>query len=538
MTMVNVWSELNTMEIQFQTHSDAYKCSICSNKFTSPIQLTVHCIVSHGLLPCMHCLKLFGTEYLLNEHQRQQHDQRTYNCSECQDSFTDEKDLCFHMTRKHFKKQCPLCTATIFYDDFETHLTALHKITNTTAAIAAAATATTEHIILFENFCTISDGNRKQFQCHLCQDKKCLNNLEKLILHFLYFHKLSLPSILRCIFADSRNDFDQLMDAGDSDTQANKCSICGAIYSWSIPYLFHQIYCHGSIYCASCRNCFENNQFYDEHLENCRSCHGTEVPAIKFCDDDDGGGDCNIQNVIHLKTAHKFSDNCDFSKTKISLINMQNDCNFCGEHLSQGRALSLDNLIKHFRLMHKFNAHAILRFLNKRNDVVAIGDDEKCHTGSKRSLEQSSFEKFILVEQDLDNTSIEYRIDFASDVIRYVYSSESDYDSMDGDGNDNSDNTIAHVQTALDRYRCEICKHRSKSKYVHVMHMHQKHGFQFKPPEFRCNVCEKYLKSAGFLKRHNQKFHHKPNESEDNKNEKRFKCAFCEFRCNGKSKMR
>lgn len=532
--MANIWCELNTMQIQNQIDPDAYKCTICSNKFTSPIQLTVHCIVLHGLLPCMHCLKLFGTEHLLNEHKRQQHDQRTHNCSECCESFPNEKNLCFHMTRKHFKKQCPFCTATIFYDDFQSHMTILHKITNTAAAIGAAAAATTEHINLFENFCTIAD-NRKQFHCHLCHDKKCINHLEKLILHFLYFHKLSLPSILRCIFADSRLDFDQMMDGGGDSTDnklanTNKCSICGSTYSWSIPHVFHQIYCHGSVYCANCRNCFEDNQLYDEHLENC---HTEELSAIRFCDDND----CNIENVIHLKTVHNFSVNCDFSKIEYSLINMQNDCNFCGEHLSRNRALSLDNLIEHFRLMHKFNANAILRCLNKRNDEVTIADDDKCQISNKRSLEDSSFERSILVEQELDDSSIGYRMDFASNVIRYVYSSESDYDSLDTDDDDDNNEATQSSSTTL-IHRCEICGNRSRSKYVHVTHMHQKHGFQLKTPEFRCNICEKYLKSAGFLKRHNQKFHHTPIGNEDNNHQKRFKCTFCEFCCNGKSKMR
>lgn len=521
--MANIWRELDTMQIQ--TDQAAYKCSICSNIFTSPIQLTVHCIVLHGLLPCMHCLKLFGTEHLLNEHIRKQHAQRSYNCPDCCDVFQIEKDRCFHMTRKHFKKQCPLCIATILYDDFQCHMTALHKIANT----SAAATATTDNIILFENFYTISTDNRKQFHCHLCQDKKSMNRLEKLILHLLYFHKLSLPSILRCIFSDSRIDSHQLMDAGNDSNDdlslGNKCNDCGSVYTYSIPQLFHQIYCHGSIYCANCQNCFENNQEYDEH---CRGCHGEELPAIKYCDDDDD--DCNIDDVIHLKTVHNFSANCDFSKTENSLINTQNGCNFCGEQFSTSRALSLDQLIKHFRLMHKFNANAILRCLRKRNGEITMVASEKCHISSKRSIEISNPEKFILVEHELQDTNIEYRMDLASNIIRYVYSSESDYDSLDTDDNDNA----TRSRTAFDRfYRCELCGHRSKSKYVHVMHMHEKHGFQFKTPEFRCNVCQKRLRSARFLKKHNEKFHHKPNG-----NEKRFKCPFCEFRCNGKSKMR
>lgn len=530
--MAKIWCELNTMQIQ--TDQDAYKCSICCNIFTSPIQLTVHCIVLHGLLPCMHCLKLFGTEHLLNQHICKQHAQLSYNCPECCDVFEIETDRCFHMTRKHFKKQCPLCIATILYDDFQCHITTMHKITNTIAATAV----TTDNIILFEKFCTISINNRKQIHCHLCQDKKCMNRLDKLIIHLLYFHKLSLPSILRCMFSGSH----QLMnDAGndiDDDLPiANKCDSCGSVYSYSIPKLFHQIYCHGSIYCANCRNCFENNQIYDEHLENCRRCNGKQLPTIKFCDDDDDEADCNITDVIHLETVHQFSANCDFSKIENRLINSQNDCNFCGDHLSKNRALSLDNIIKHFRLKHKFNANAILRCLNKRNDDMAMVAHEKCHISSKRSIESVlSPEQCILIEHVLDDTSIEYRMDFAANIVRYVYSSESDYDSLDTD----DDADTIHSRAALDRfYRCELCRHLSKSKHAHVMHMSEKHGFQFKTPEFRCNVCRKHLRSAHFLKKHNEKFHHKAiNGNGDNDRPKRFKCPFCEFRCNAKTKMR
>lgn len=523
--MANIWCELNTMQIQNQSDADAYRCLICSNNFTSPIQLTVHCVVLHGLLPCMQCLKLFGTEHLLSEHMGQQHNQLSYNCPECPDStFTVEKDLCFHMTRKHFKKQCTFCTSTISYDDFQSHMKTAHKITNTTAAATAASAATSENVILFENSCAISD-DRKQFHCLLCQDKKCLNQLDKLILHFLYFHKLSLPSVLRCILADSRIDFDQLMDANGNSvdaslSHANQCSVCSSIFSWSIPHLFHQIYCHGSSYCANCQNCHED----------VRSCRGQEMPAIKFCDEDD----CNIQNVIHLKTEHSFTAICDFSKKENGLINLQNDCNFCGEHLSQGSVLSLDNLIDHFRLMHKFNAIAILRCLHKRNDEMPMANVSKCHTSGKRSLE-NSLEKSVLVERELEVTSIEYRMDFATSVIRYVYSSESDYDSSDPEDNDK---TVQSCPAGDRIYRCNLCGQRSRSKYVHVDHMVHKHGFHCKTPEFRCNVCEKHFTSAKYLKRHNQNAHHKPIGNEGDSHAKRFKCAFCEFGCNGKSKMR
>lgn len=527
--MAHIWHEMDTMQIQIA--HDSYKCSICDNISTSPIQLTVHCIVLHGLLPCMHCLKLFGSEQLLNEHTRKQHAQCTYSCSECHGVFQMEKDLCFHMTRIHFKKQCPLCVAKIVYDDFQNHLEKLHKITNTTT-VAAAIVA--ENIISFGQFSVVLE-NRSQFHCHLCQDKKCMSRLEKLISHFLYFHKLSLPSLLRCIFADSTSYGElQLMNAadnGDDDDSpfVNKCDRCDLAYSWSIPRIFHQIYCHGSVYCAICRNCLQNDQIFDEHLKNCECRNGEQLPAIKLCDDDHDV--CDIKDVTHLKNAHNFSENYEFSSAKTSLMNTQNECNFCGEHLNKsGRALNLDGLIKHFRLVHRFNAAAILRWLNKQNDDVKMDAAEKCQSSSKVSKrENSKLEPFILVEHELDESRIEHRMDLAANIVRYVYSSESDYDSIDSD----DDNRTIHSRTALDRvYRCELCGCRSKSKYIFIIHMHQKHGFQIKTPEFRCNICRKHLKSVHLLKKHNLKFHHKQGH------EKRFKCAFCAYGCNAKSRMR
>lgn len=536
-TMAHVWREMDTMQIQIA--QDAYKCSICDDISTSPTQLTVHCIVLHELLPCMHCLKLFGTKQLLNDHMHNQHAQRTYSCSECREVFTAEKDLCFHMTRIHFKKQCALCVANVMYDDFRSHLEKLHKITNT-AAVAAAIAA--KQIISFEKVLE----QRPQFHCHLCQDKKCMNRLEKLISHFLYFHKLSLSSLVRCFFvADSTSYSIQLMNTADGDDDdsrfANKCDRCDLAYSWSIPRIFHRIYCHGSVYCAICRNYFENHQIFDEHLKHVHCHNGEQLPAIKLCDIDDDEYDmCNIANVTHLKTVHKFSENYECRNAEVSLIKNQHECNFCGESLqnNSSRPLSLDCFIKHFRLAHRINADAILRCLSEQIDGIKVNTGEQCLSSGKRSIENSSVEQFILVEHELDESRIEHRMDFAANIVRYVYSSESDYESTDSDDNSHT----IHSRTVADRiYRCELCGCRSKSKYNFLMHMHQTHGLQLNTPQFRCNVCRKHLKSAHFLKKHNRTVHHKSNANSDTGgkcHEKRYKCAFCAFGCNGKSKMR
>lgn len=491
MTMTSLWHEMDTMQIQM--NQIAYECRICEHKFTSPIQLTVHCIVLHGALPCADCLKLFINEQSLNGHIRAIHNENKHTCSDCANEFPSEKDLYFHLVRVHYKKQCQLCDALVSFDECQNHMETLHKITNSTTIRL-----------------NIGLDHQKQFHCQLCQDNKSVNRLEKLFFHFLYFHKCSLQSLIQCILNDNEIDSLRSTENCDDDTLA-KCSTCGSFYTWSIPKNFHNIYCLGFIHCAKCDHSFEDQDRFVQHLEKCVK----KVPEIDFCDD------CNAADKLdlHLKNVHNFSTAVIGSKVS-NLMNSRNHCQFCGRNLSS-EANDLSKLIEHFRILHKFNVRAILSRLNKRQGGQELKVIQDC--SSKRSAEGCS--GILTIVKHDENADFQYSMDFDAKQVKCVYSSGSDYDSSE------SDNCITRPPSKS--YQCDFCESRTKSKFVHVMHMHKRHGFELKTPEFRCNVCQKNFKSNRSLKKHNENIHHKRRG-----NEKRFKCSFCTFGCNGKGKMR
>lgn len=482
--MTSLWDELDTMQIQ--TNKDSYECWICDNVFTSPIQLTVHCIVLHGLLPCMHCLKLFESEHLLDDHIRTQHDCEKHICPECSHVFLNRNEFEMHIFLQHSKKLCELCGLLTSIDEQQQHLSTLHKVMHDSVRIFLASI------------------NQNEFPCHLCSDRKSIDCLGKLLLHYLYFHKCSLQSLLERILKD--NDIKCLISLSSSNEIHTRCSICGLNYTWSVPKIYHKIYCQGFIYCINCTDCFDTKVNFDEHQKSCAS---KKSSKIYFCDS------CTSSTIDdpHFVTAHKNST-VGWSQAT-SLLNADNYCNFCALNLNS-EAIKLNEIISHFRTLHNFSATAILSYLNKSNNKTKTEKNAK--PGIKRARENIAEIRAIDGDEN-----VQYLMNFDTKHVKYIYSSASDYDSSDSD-----ENTNQPVVT----YECDLCDYRSRSKFMHVMHMHRKHGFALKMPEFRCNVCRKLFASNRSLKKHNRNSHHKRTTAT------RFNCPFCDFGCNAKMKMR
>lgn len=482
--MSRLWHELDTMQIQMDQIE--YECRICDSSFTSPIQLTVHCIVLHDAKPCIHCMKLFAEEHSLNDHIRINHAVIKHICTDCSDEFDSERDLYFHLIRVHFKKECQLCNALVSFDDHQTHMNNAHKVTNYTTLIRL----------------NLSVDQLNQYHCHLCDDSKSVDRLEMFYSHLIFYHKSSLQSLLRCLLKNNTMESIGSSDHIDNDNRA-KCSICGIFYSWTIPKNFHQIYCQGFIHCHKCKMSFKNQSSFIEHSMKCIQ----QTPEIRFCDN------CNTADEFHLKDVHNFSSTRIHSNCS-SLMSFQNDCSFCGQNLNT-EAKHLHKLIQHFHNLHKLNAWTILRLLNKRSGDIQLNEDQD-------SRNKTTAEILTILKHN-EKTDVESLEDFDTTLVKYVYSSVSDYESSDDER-----------QSVKSMYQCDFCKNRSKSKFVHAMHMHKKHGFQMKTPEFRCNVCRKIFTSNRSLKTHNQNIHHKKVQP----NAVRFKCPFCNFGCNSKYRIR
>lgn len=112
-----------------------------------------------------------------------------------------------------------------------------------------------------------------------------------------------------------------------------------------------------------------------------------------------------------------------------------------------------------------------------------------------------------------NNMPIEQKIiDYDTKMVKYLYSSDSDYDSPD------TEETISTISMR----NCDFCKFTTKSKYILASHLHMKHGFLPKTPKFDCGICKKTFKTNRNLQAHNKRIHHKAER-------KPFKCSFCDF---------
>lgn len=257
----------------------------------------------HGLSPCTYCSRLFESEQWLADHIRRQHTCEKSICTECSANFSNQIDLQVHITSEHLKILCDLCGSLTLIDEHQLHLSTLNKITDNSIKIIR------------------NPVNRNEFRCSLCHDKKSINRLDKLLLHYLYLHKCSLLSLLQFILND--NDMKSLQSQNCDDIHA-KCLKCYQKYTTLVPKIFHKIYCHGSIYCATCINCFDTQENYDKHLMLC----GSKLSKITFCDN------CNSLSTdeLHFSSVHKIST-ASWSQIT-SLLNANNNCNFCMANFS------------------------------------------------------------------------------------------------------------------------------------------------------------------------------------------------------------
>lgn len=463
-----LWKELDTMQIQ--TNKAAYDCHICDNVFPSPIQLTIHCIVAHRLVPCTHCLKLFENKASVDDHKCTHHSEPTESAQA--------------QLLPANQKMCELCELCISVDAFQPHRHEMHKINNLTPKRLS-----------------IAPDNQNQFHCHLCDNRKSMNGLDKLFSHFIFFHKYSLQSLIRCILNTNGIESIRSIQICDDVTANCKCTECGIAYTWSIPKIYHKIYCHGHVFCAACTSCFDNQQQHDEHFGRCAD----QTIKSAFCDN------CSSENNADIKNLHNIS----------SLLDSQNYCNLCKMNLNT-EATNLNDVIEHFHIVHQLNAMTMLRYLKKRQNVQLNTNHQ--HRGEHSAVRvKDEIEIKVEVKKEDEDENVQYVMDFDAKIIKYIYSSESDYDS-----NDSSDEQPQNPNS----FQCELCNSRTKSKFAHATHMHKKHGFSMKPFRFRCNVCRKNYASNHGLKKHFQNIHHKRNAA------KRFVCPFCTFACDGKWKMR
>lgn len=449
---------LDTMKIN--ASNQQYECEICDNDFLSPVQLTIHCIVEHRVIPCVECLKLFGNEYQLKQHKQSSCHRKNPTCTECSITFSNETTIIEHMIDEHSKRKCNLCTAIIPNEIYSEHLRYAHRAINVTTAAASLKTT-----------------NHNWFTCNFCEKDL---NIEKFISHCIFLHKCSMDSLIRNIFDGNGKailPLELLKTTIDESRDGTKCSDCRALFTFSIPKIFHKVYCLGLNYCVLCNSCVSN-----EHLNNHK--HNEEE--------------------IMLEQLLNYPFNCDLCGVDFTFIEN-----------------NLEALVEHFRVTHGVNDEVILRSMKK------IQPTTNCRRKRNReSIDKEPNHNYYSEIRSNENTNCEIKLDFDTKMVKYLYSSESDYDS--------ADDTVERSTQLIEQRHCDFCRFSSKSKYVFARHLHEKHGFLLKNPCFDCGPCRKTFTINRILQKHIKTVHHKQISA----NAKRYKCPFCDYASNFKQKTR
>lgn len=476
---------LDTMQINSANH--LYECKICEiGNFLSPVQLTTHSIVEHTLRPCTICLKLFGNDVHLNEHLITCHSNSAETCLICSKEFATKNAVSTHTHELHSSESCNLCDSLVSLEKWSHHIYDVHRVNESISVPSREV----EKI-----FCANADN---KFACYLCEE--CFA-FDRFFSHFLYAHKCSLKSMIRYIFNGSADPISllKLMQKGNDSMVCNesKCTECNIEYTLIVPKIFHKIYCHGHVYCPTCECCLNSSNLNHSHTHiNKRN---VTADCCRFCDVS------NVESISnHYQEIHGISSALDSIN---DLFGFQFECIFCKIDL-KSIAIDLRQLVDHFRITHRMSTVAILRLLK---------------------MHQIEFGKFVTTDNGhamrgpkLKRETDLKTIPFDPTMVKYIYSSDSDYDSAD---------TNDEIDYRAQR-KCHFCNFSSKSKYTFAEHLRVKHCFSIKTPSFECHVCKKRFNNNRYLRTHNKMVHHKRNAG------KRYKCPFCVFTSNAKQKTR
>lgn len=494
---------LNTIEMS--ANEQIYECRICENSFSSPIQLTIHYVICHRLLPCIKCLQLFLNRCDLDEHITHQHANDDTNCSQCLLAFVSARSLIDHLYNVHQKKYCQMCSALVksnAINTFQRHVEQVHKILRQIRS--------NDPIFSFADMTT-----DETYECLICRQQI---QIVRLFIHTLSFHKFSLGFIFHNLLekrytshvlrslenVDRPNDFDAKI----------LCTICKHKFTSHAPKIMHHIYCNGQRVCRRCYNRFDSDEDFDVHVNFCECADTIDLDACKFC------ADKGIDNQNHLSHVHKI-DPAIYSENVVDLYSTQQTswivtnylCNFCGKDLT-ANIPNIDTLVKHFVIHHKISQNCLLTFLKKSTIKFQCEDANDSRRQKVQAIEVAN-------KNNSDGGVI---FDFDSKMVKVIYSSATDSDSSEAEEN----KATPSVRSA---YICTFCPFKTAVKCMLATHLSQKHGFALKPMENRCNACKKVFTTYAYLQRHYKNVHHKGNANN-------YKCTFCLFACKGKQKMR
>lgn len=502
-------SGLNAIEMLAK--EQIYECKICENCFSSPIQLTIHYVTLHRLLPCAKCLLLFLNRNDLYEHNKRQHANDDTNCSQCAMTFVTERALVAHLHDVHQRKYCEMCSSVIkccATNTLEMHAKQVHKI--------STQINSSDAIFSFNN-CT--NGT---FDCMICRQ---LYPNHRLFTHSVSFHKFSLGFIFGNIL-DKRFTLPLLKAVENADNvdgfdAKTVCTVCAHKFTPFAPKIIHRVYCNGCRVCRWCYSQFNDDKEFDVHItiSASSSTDSVNLNVCKFCDSsNDRDHTAKRHNIDDAHCSQNTSDL--FSVRQTSWIATIYSCNFCNEDLS-ANIQNIDSLIKHFVIHHKFSQNGILSYLKKslvnsqRNDANEI---------KKRKL---TFHEIDVSNNVGRNAGVVF--DFDSKMVKVIYSSATDSDSSEAERSGDSQSTAARLKRPV--YICTFCPFKTGVKCMLAMHLQHKHGFSQKIEDNRCNACKKIFPSYSKLQRHYNTVHHKVNANQ-------YQCPFCAFFSKGKQKMR
>lgn len=94
------------LSVHMYEHSTSSMCHVCGKKIASEHRLQTHLLMHKRThIYCKHCFKDFPTVAARNYHIRKEHNDASYKCPECKESFTQYEHRLKHLVEQHELKK-------------------------------------------------------------------------------------------------------------------------------------------------------------------------------------------------------------------------------------------------------------------------------------------------------------------------------------------------------------------------------------------------------------------------------------------------
>ena len=494
----------------------SYRCNFCKKAYEKNYQLQKHIRIDHEGkkdYKCETCAEAFSYKEKLERHIETIHDGVLDQiCDICDKSFYQEKDLKLHINRVHEKPICKTCGKKFKISSvLKRHVESVHEgrkdyICDSCGKHLASKGSLQGHIY------SVHENHPKEHKCDSCS--KLFSHKSHLQTHIKFIHEGRKEH--KCELCERsfhyKKDVVNHIHSVHNKRKDHKCDFCGKLLSYASSVRKHIARWHNDgktgMKCEICSKMFSELSRLNRHIRvfhkinKCKLCH-KNFDYLK-----------DLKK--HLKSSHYKCDMCHISFPNSAFLKnhiftdhdnrLEIKCNSCEKTFSTQKFLE-----KHIKSYHKreesacdLNAQQFTTDEKLPNHVLL----QTIHKGYYKCIScKKTFSTQKFLEKHID--SFHQKEKTASQTIYKISSNKCEYcDKTFHDANDLKKHIYQNHHDEIQKdeyekdYKCNICNKNLKSKVCINRHMKVVHGGSELKDYYKCELCSKKFISSRALQKH------------------------------------